>query len=77
MKSLKQIFIESLQIDEDSIGENISREDTDYWDSFNHLLLMNNIEKNYGIKFTFDEIVAIKTFNDLQFALQNKNIDIN
>ena len=47
MDSLKQIVSRVLNID--SINENVSRNNTEEWDSFNHLLLISEIEKELGV----------------------------
>ncbi|MBS3105524.1 acyl carrier protein [Candidatus Woesearchaeota archaeon] len=70
MDSLKQIVSRVLNID--SINENVSRNNTEEWDSFNHLLLISEIEKELKVKFTMLEVEQIKTFKELQEVVSKK-----
>ena len=53
-----------LKMDKKDINEKVSRSNTEEWDSFNHLLLISEIEKEMKIKFTIQEVEQIRTFKD-------------
>lgn len=72
MKDLEKIVMRVLNIEEDKIIAELSRNTTEEWDSFNHLLLINEIEKNLGIKFSISEVEKIKTFGQLQEIIAKK-----
>ena len=72
MESLKNIVSRVLNVGIGKINGKLSRNDTEEWDSFNHLLLISEIEKNLGIKFTASEIDSIKTFKDLSEMVLSK-----
>lgn len=72
MESLKQIASRVLNIDINKINEKVSRNNTEEWDSFNHLLLISEIEKEIKVRFTMLEVEQIKTFKELQEAVSKK-----
>lgn len=43
-----------------NISETSSAEDIDKWDSLNHILLVQELEKTFGIKFDLFEIIDLK-----------------
>ena len=72
MDSLKQIVSRVLNMDISRINEKVSRSSTEEWDSFNHLMLISEIEKELKVKFTMLEVEQIKTFKELQEAISRK-----
>jgi acyl carrier protein len=50
-----------------------SRENTDGWDSFNHLLLINAIEAEMGVTLTTAEIQNARTIGDLESLIAGRN----
>ena len=65
MEKLKSIVAKILDIDGKKINENTSPENTELWDSFNHLLIISEIEKEFDIIINLDKISEIKNFGDL------------
>lgn len=72
MVNLKQIVARVLNIKESKVTPMLSRGTTEEWDSFNHLLLISEIEKKFGIKFTISEVERVKTFKELQKLVEKK-----
>lgn len=72
MKELKQIFSNITGIDVSDINGEISRDNNDLWDSFNHLLIISEIESKLNVKFTMEEVENIHTFYDLECLVQKK-----
>jgi len=64
MEKLRSIMSKILKMDKKDINEKVSRSNTEEWDSFNHLLLISEIEKEMKIKFTIQEVEQIRTFKD-------------
>ena len=77
MSKLKKLFAKVLSIEESKINEKLSKENTSEWDSFNNLLLISEIEKQFNINFTITEAEEIKTFEDISKLLINKGINTN
>jgi len=61
-----------LGIKQEKLNDNFSRDNSEEWDSFNHLMLMSEIEKKTGIKFTIKEIESIKSFKNLKDTFEKK-----
>jgi len=73
MTELKKLFARVLDINEQDVTEETSRENTEKWDSFNHLLLINELEKEFNIRFTMEEVEKIKTFKDIKKIVTNRS----
>lgn len=71
MDELKKIVASVLAIRLDKISGSLSRNDEE-WDSFNHLMLVSEIEKKLGIRFTINEIKSIKSYRDLSEIVSKK-----
>lgn len=54
-----KIAAESLGIRESDINENTLMEDVEAWDSLTHMELIANLESEYSIEFTVDEIMEM------------------
>jgi len=72
---LKEILAQVLQIDPSEITEESSPDTIPNWDSFNGLMLVTELEKTFHVKFTMDEIIAVKTVKDIREALQQHGVD--
>lgn len=72
MEQLKKIMTCVLNIRNDKITDDLSRDNNENWDSFNHLLLISEIEKKMGIKFSISDVARIKTFKQLKEFITSK-----
>ena len=54
------------------VKDDLERDAIDEWDSFNHLMLITEIEKEIGTKLTSEEIESIKTIKDLKDLVASK-----
>jgi len=74
MNKLKKLMAKVLQIKPTDISDEFSRETQEEWDSFSHLLLISEIEKELGINFSIKEIEDIKTFKDIVKIAADKKV---
>ena len=72
MKELKKIVAKVLNIDEIKVNDTLTMENAKQWDSFNHLLLISEIEKEMSITFSIQEVEKIKSFKDLREIVLDK-----
>lgn len=73
MKSdLKKIFSKIFDIPEEKIGESTTKENVPEWDSFNHLLLVSEIEKELSLKLTMEQVEKATSFKKFEELLSNK-----
>tara|TARA_B100000029_G_scaffold13642_1_gene14331 strand:- start:1782 stop:2030 length:249 start_codon:yes stop_codon:yes gene_type:complete len=69
---ISKIFsISQSEINSKSNPDNIPQ-----WDSLNTYILVDEIEKNFDVKFTLDEIVSITSVGDIEKILKNKHYDL-
>jgi len=59
------------QINDQSGPETIER-----WDSFNGLVLVDELESEFKIKFTLDEVLDVKTVSDIKRHLHNHGVTL-
>ena len=74
-KKLNQIVSEVFNIEISEIDENTNPENSEKWDSFNFYVLLNEVEKEFNIKFDIDETLEIKKIGDFKVLLQKRGIE--
>ena len=55
-----------------NLTETTTAHDVDGWDSLTNMLLISEVEKAFGVRFNFREIVKMKNVGDLCAAIANK-----
>lgn len=76
MKTVEEILAKVLGINAASITDETGPDNTSAWDSFNGLILVTELEKNFNVKFTLDEVVAVKNVADIKTALKRHGVEI-
>ena len=61
----------------DSITNESSPETIDSWDSFNGLVLVDELEHAFNVKFSITEITDVKKIADIKRHLKNHGINLN
>ena len=56
------------------INDESSPETIESWDSFNGLILVNELESNFNIKFSVSEIIDVKNVKDIKRHLNNHGV---
>ena len=54
------------------LSDNLSAKDIPGWDSFNHVNLVINIEEEFSIQFSNDEVGGMQNVGDLKALLASK-----
>ena len=68
------IIAKVFSIPESEVNDNSSPENIESWDSFNGLILVDELENNFKIKFSISEITDVKTVADIKQHLKNHNV---
>ena len=68
------IVAKVFSIPESEVNDNSSPENIESWDSFNGLILVDELESHYNIKFTISEITDVKNVADIKRHLKNHNV---
>lgn len=72
LEALNGIFRHVLKNESLNLTETTTAHDVDGWDSLTNMLLISEVEKAFGIRFNFREIVKMKNVGDLCAAIANK-----
>jgi acyl carrier protein len=75
MSKLTRIFSTVLGIPEANVVGTLSPENEPKWDSLNAIILITEIEEAYGIRFGYDEAMAVKNFGDAEKLIASKGKD--
>ena len=75
-KNLFEIISEVMNIPISQINDESSPETIESWDSFNGLILVDELESNFNIKFSVSEIVDVKNVKDIKRHLNNHGVDL-
>ena len=54
------------------LNDELSAKDVPGWDSFNHVNLIINIEEEFGVQFTNDEVGGMQNIGNLKTLLASK-----
>ena len=76
-EKLYEMISRVLSIAIEEINEKSGPENIESWDSFNGLILVDELENHFKIKFTISEITEVKTVADIRQHLKNHNVIIN
>lgn len=72
LEILNGIFRKVLKRDNITLTESTTAHDVEGWDSLTNMVLLTEIEKKLGVRFTFREIVKLKNVGDLCQTILNK-----
>lgn len=61
MKSLVEVFAESLMIDEAMVVDDLAYQSIKEWDSVAHMVLVTALEDNFGIMLDTDDIIGMSS----------------
>ena len=76
MKRLNLLLSKVLGIDENSITDSTSPDNVESWDSFNGLMLVSELEKEFNVKFTMEEVTSVKNVKDIKNSLKKHGVNI-
>lgn len=69
---LQEIFRNVFDDDEIELFDEMTSEDVEDWDSLSHVNLILKIEKEFGVKFTVDEIAQTKNVGQFISIINEK-----
>lgn len=70
--SLKDIFTETLGHSSFDLEDDTTAKDVDGWDSVTHMMLINEVERKYNIKFSLMDLMNLENVGSLVKAIKNK-----
>jgi len=72
LNELNLIFQQVLKSKDIVLKNETTAQDVDGWDSLTNMILINEIEKKFNVRFTFRDIVKLKNVGDICNAIQLK-----
>ena len=76
-KKLFNIISRVMEIESSELTDESGPEDVENWDSYNGLLLIDEIESEFNVKFTIEEIFDINSIADIKKYLTNHGVILN
>ena len=73
---LYSIISKVMDVPESEINDQTSSETVKAWDSFHGLVLVDELENNFNVKFTIEEIADVQNVGDIKRHIKNHNIDL-
>ena len=74
MKRVEAILSKVLELDENEIRDETSQDNVETWDSFNSLMLVSELENNFNVRFTMQEVTIMKSVKDIKDILKKHGI---
>ena len=75
-KKLYDIISKVFSVQISEINDESNPETIESWDSFNGLILVDELESNFNIKFSISEIIDVKNVKDIKRHLNNHGVDL-
>ena len=74
---LYSIISKVMNVPESEINDQSGPETVEAWDSLNLYMLIDDIETEFNVKFTLEEILEIKNVGDFKKLLVNHGCELN
>jgi len=74
INDVNAIVAKVFSIPESEVNDQSSPENIESWDSFNGLVLVDELETHFKVKFTISEITDVKNVADIKQHLKNHNV---
>ena len=76
-KKLFNIISRVMEIESSELTDESSPEDIENWDSYNGLLLVDELESEFNVKFTVEEVFDVHSVADIKKHLLNHGVVLN
>jgi acyl carrier protein len=71
-EKLRRVIMTELGLKSFSVNEATTARDIPGWDSLSHVRIMIAVEREFGIRFSIREVMALATIQDLQQLVETK-----
>ena len=75
-KKLYNLISRVLDVPTSEISDQSRPESIPSWDSFNGYILLDELESEFQVKFTLDEVLDVKTVSDIKRHLHNHGVEL-
>jgi len=74
MKTFEDIVSDKFKMPLSQVKDSMTSKEIPAWDSMNYLLFVSELEKNFNVSLSMDEVLGTKTLGDLKVALRAKGV---
>ena len=71
MKTFEQIAEDVLHLKKEEIRDELTPQDVPDWDSMNYLLFIAELEREFNMSFTMDEVMNAKSLGDVRKIIES------
>ncbi len=71
---LYSIVARVMNVPQSEVNDKSGPENIDRWDSFNGYVLLDDIETEFGIRFSLDEALEVKNVGDIRKILEKHGV---
>ncbi|GAA4898834.1 acyl carrier protein [Flaviramulus aquimarinus] len=72
LADIKTSFVKILEHDNFELNETTTAKDVDGWESITHLLIINEVEKSFNIKFKLMDLMSMENVGDLMAIIEKE-----
>ena len=72
MKTFNDIVAAQFSLPVSAIRDDMTSHDVPEWDSMSYLLFIAELEKEFGMSFSMDEVLGAKTLGDLRTLVEQR-----
>lgn len=76
MEKLNKIIFDFFKLAPDEIKDSLTAKDVPDWDSMNYLLFIAELEKQFDVSFTMDEVLNAKSLGAVKDVLRSKGVNV-
>jgi acyl carrier protein len=76
-KKLYEIISKVMNVNLENISDESNPSTISNWTSFNGYVLLYELETNFDVKFSIDEVMDVNNVADIKRHLQNHGVDLN
>ena len=74
-ESLMSLIARVLDVDVVILKDETAPDDIDSWDSYNAIMMVFELESEFDVSFSIEEVYAVKCIGDIKKALQRHGVD--
>lgn len=75
-KKLFSIISRVMEIESSKLTDELRPEDIENWDSYNGLLLVDELESEFKVSFTVEEVYDVRSIADIKRHLKNHGVKL-
>jgi acyl carrier protein len=76
MKTFEDMVVEHLKIPRETVSDSLTPKDVPEWDSMNYLLFIAEVEQEFNVSFTMDEVLNAASLGDVRKLLKAKGAPV-